>query len=652
MNTVVLRRRLVYISAMVLLLIPLYFLGHPSVRSTSSDSADSTLRQGGTLSQIRTKYSLHHSDLGELAPASESARLATLGLRGVAATILWHKAEYYKREKYFDRLAATVNQLRILQPHFIKVWEFQAHNLAWNVSVEFDDYRQRYEWVKKGIHFLIDGSKYNKARTEMPFELGWAFGNKMGMSDERLQFRELYRNDRNFHNEVEDRTNMDLTQAAGQGPDGKPDNWRSGALWYQESYRMVDAGSRAARSPLMFYCKAPQWQYKHAEAIQGDGFLGEEARNAWKLAGSGWYEYGQRQIRTSFGTIIFLNELQAAESRYEEEWERFKEFCGDLYTSAYQQKLTLLTPEQKQAYDKQPLDRSVEEVRLAELAKQTLEVDPAEIARAMPAAKQVQALEMANQLKNLRVRIDHIDRYRNQINYAYWETRCEAEQDDDALLARSSMYNAERLFDVGKLDEAIESYNTSWVGWGRLFNRFPSLMFDSEVDEVEEAVVRYRTKFLDADEADLPDDFPLANFLKFRALYDEEMADPSLMGLAAEWPRKYPGRNFLDDMLAKHAAQQETEAGVIQSSEPTEPQESEVEEEKAAAEQSEEEDPSADGEPAPPAETEVVDEDNSNAAAPSEAEPNAGDGDRESDQDTPAELPDDAPPVINPSTRL
>jgi hypothetical protein len=85
----------------------------------------------------------------------------------------------------------------------------------------------------------------------MPFELGWAFGNKMGMSDERVQFRELFRNDRNFHNEIENRCNLSFLQPSALGPDSKPDNWRCGALWYQRSYDMVDAGSNPARSPLM-----------------------------------------------------------------------------------------------------------------------------------------------------------------------------------------------------------------------------------------------------------------------------------------------------------------------------------------------------------------------------------------------------------------
>ncbi len=47
MNTVVLRRRLIYICAMVALLIPLYVLGRPSLR----DKTGEVTRPGGTLGQ-------------------------------------------------------------------------------------------------------------------------------------------------------------------------------------------------------------------------------------------------------------------------------------------------------------------------------------------------------------------------------------------------------------------------------------------------------------------------------------------------------------------------------------------------------------------------------------------------------------------------
>lgn len=307
MDILVLRRRLFYICAMVALIVPLYFLGKPSVRNS-----DGTVKeQGGTLSQLRTAYNLGQGDLGDIDPASESMRLATLGLRGVAATILWQKAEYYKKEQYWDRLAATLNQIAVLQPHFIKVWEFQSHNLSYNVSSEFDNYRHRYQWVKRGIDYLVKGSKYNKNRTEMPYELGWFFGNKMGVADEKIQFRELYRNDENFHDEILESTGLDLTQPDGRGPDQKPDNWKSGRLWYEKAYDMADQGATQARSTMMFYRMGPQWLMKHSEAIQNDGYLGEAARYAWRTAGREWRKFGERPILTTFGDTIYLTEIDS-----------------------------------------------------------------------------------------------------------------------------------------------------------------------------------------------------------------------------------------------------------------------------------------------------------------------------------------------------
>ncbi|MCA9190377.1 MAG: hypothetical protein KDB03_01390 [Planctomycetales bacterium] len=544
MNVVVLRRRLFYISAMVLLLIPLYFLGNPSVRNQDG----SVKSPGGTLAQLRTNYNLGQGDLGEIDPASESMRLATLGLRGVASTILWQKAEYYKREQFWDRFSATLNQIAILQPHFVKVWDFQSHNLAYNVSAEFDDYRQRYQWVKRGMDYLIKGGKYNKKRTELPFYLGWMFGNKLGVADEKKQFRELYRNDNNFHNEVLDKSGLDLAQPDGLGPDRKPDNWLSGRLWYERAYTMVDAGSKPAKSTMMFYREGPQWLMKHAEGIQSEGWLDEAARYAWRVAGRGWNDFGQIQILTSFGDQIRLKELQTANEEYKAAKEEFEEYCDEAYQAAIAERYQSLTAEEREAYEKPYLDRNFDEILAAEDADIKLSVDPDFLARQVADDKRVDAMERAAKLKMARDRIQHIEIYRNQINYAYWEARCEAEQEDAALLARTSMYEANQLLDKGELDGALAKYDVAWQAWDDLFNRFPSMMIDDAADEVADSVKRYQQLL---DQPDLPDDFILNEFFEFKELFEEQSADPAMMSVIASWPVRYPGRNFLDEMLRK-----------------------------------------------------------------------------------------------------
>ncbi len=544
MNVVVLRRRLFYICAMVVLLIPLYFLGNPSVRNT-----DGSVKQpGGTLAQIRTQYDLGQGDLGEIDPASESMRLATLGLRGVASTILWQKAEYYKKEQFWDRLSATLNQIAVLQPHFVEVWEFQSHNLSYNVSAEFDDYRQRYQWVKRGIDYLIKGSKFNKHRTEMPFELGHFFGSKMGVADEKKQFRALYRDDENFHKEVQDKTALDLRQPDGLGPDRKPDNWLSGRLWYLKAYEMVDGGDAPARSAMMFYLKGPQWLMKYAEAMQTEGTLDEPARYAWRTAGRDWQKFGERQILTTFGDTIYLTELERAQSEYAKLKEEFEKFCGESFTKLRDARIAQLTPQELGAWGKPDIERDLDEILKAEKVEAYLSIDPLEIAKATPDGLRVEALQFAKRLATAQSKISHIEIYRNQINYAYWEARCEAEQIDDAILARTSMFEANQLLDKGELDSALEKYDIAWKAWSDLFNKFPAMMIDDAADEVLASVERYRQLI---DLPDLPPDFGLSGFMKFRQIYQGELADPALMNVIGSWPKSYPDRDFLTEMLRK-----------------------------------------------------------------------------------------------------
>ena len=83
------------------LLLPLSWLSQPA--TTESD--------GGILAQVREENHLSQADLGEIDPTSETIKLATLGMRGVAANILWEKANEYKREEDWTNLSATLEQI-------------------------------------------------------------------------------------------------------------------------------------------------------------------------------------------------------------------------------------------------------------------------------------------------------------------------------------------------------------------------------------------------------------------------------------------------------------------------------------------------------------------------------------------------------------
>jgi hypothetical protein len=66
------------------LLVPLSALSQPA------DSAS----KGGKLAKLREQFGLSQANLGEVDPTSEAMRLATLGLKNVAVTLLWDRANH------------------------------------------------------------------------------------------------------------------------------------------------------------------------------------------------------------------------------------------------------------------------------------------------------------------------------------------------------------------------------------------------------------------------------------------------------------------------------------------------------------------------------------------------------------------------------
>ncbi len=224
-------RKVAYLIAIAVLFVPLAYLSAPAKDATSG---------GGKLTQMRREERLSQAELGKIDPASASMSLATLGMRGVAANQLWGLANHYKMTENWDAFKATLNQISKLQPNFVSVWQFQAWNVSYNVSVEFDDYRHRYHWVKKGVDYLIEGSRYNRDEPLLLWDTGWFFGHKMGRADEYQQFRRLFRDDQDFHDQLP----VDFTDPDQQGPDGKPDNWKTAHHFFVDAQRAVEKGKR------------------------------------------------------------------------------------------------------------------------------------------------------------------------------------------------------------------------------------------------------------------------------------------------------------------------------------------------------------------------------------------------------------------------
>ena len=498
MNISVFGRKIIYLVVLVAMVVPLYLLGQPSAGSGDP---------GGRLSEMRGQFNIAESDLGEISPASETMKLASLGLRGVAATLLWNKAHRYRVLHEWDRLKATLNNIALLQPHYDKVWEHQAHNLAYNVSIEFDDYRQRYEMVREGTEFLTRGVRQNRNAPRLIWYTGWFYGQKMGMSDEKRQFRKLFADDEVLHESLLNE-GIDVESIDAIGPLGKPDNWLVGRLWLEHGYDLVKGGVKIRRqTPLNFYETGPKWRIMHGEAIESEGILDNRAEFAWTRARDDWENFGKRSIPTTSPFTIKLGQIDELKRQRQIKAEEFRELTGDTYTAAMQEKLNKLPEDLRAVYNKPASERTEAGKKAMKGIERSLRPDFAQVAKACDPSIRLRAISMVAEMDDLEARIRKTAGYRTQINFEYWLTLCMAEQEPQKVEARRLIYEAEALNAEAEIDKAEAKYLEAFEIWAKVYDRYPLLTIDDSAEDLYDSIRRYMALL---DSQDLPEDFPLA----------------------------------------------------------------------------------------------------------------------------------------------
>ncbi len=105
------------------------------------------------------------------------------GFRGLISNFLWIRAnDLQQDDKYFEA-AQLADWITDLEPTYAQVWMFQAWNMAYNISVKFKDFPDRWRWVERGIELLRDdGLRYNPNNVDIYRELAWFFQHKMGQN--------------------------------------------------------------------------------------------------------------------------------------------------------------------------------------------------------------------------------------------------------------------------------------------------------------------------------------------------------------------------------------------------------------------------------------------------------------------------------------
>ncbi len=147
-------------------------------------------RHGQILEQRAVHELVQVTPLENAPPLVAFTTVALGGFRGLIADLLWMRASRLQDEgKYFE-LVQLADWITKLEPRFTGVWAYHAWNMAYNVSIMFEDNEERWRWVVNGIQLLRDsGIFYNSGDPQLYKELGDIYKQKIGgITSEKNQY--------------------------------------------------------------------------------------------------------------------------------------------------------------------------------------------------------------------------------------------------------------------------------------------------------------------------------------------------------------------------------------------------------------------------------------------------------------------------------
>ncbi len=136
----------------------------------------------GKMNAIRYTEKLTDTDpLENAPPAVAFTSVALGGFRGLVADYLWLRSSKMQDEGNYFEMVQLADWLVKLQPRYTTAHAFLAWNMAYNVSVTFTGFEDRWRWVKRGIELIRDEAlEYNPGDPELFRQLGWIYQHKMG----------------------------------------------------------------------------------------------------------------------------------------------------------------------------------------------------------------------------------------------------------------------------------------------------------------------------------------------------------------------------------------------------------------------------------------------------------------------------------------
>jgi len=403
------------------------------------------------LNAEKRRKDLGEAAIGQVDTGSFMLKLALLGgARGVAANVLWTRAEELKKEQDWDRMKATIDLITKLQPHFLSVWTFQGWNLAYNVSVEWDAPEDKYEWIKQGIKFIQDGVRKNRHSPDLIWDTAWTYYHKLGFADETVILRRLFRDDddEEFKTYIDPETNTRVV---------KNDNFQLGYGWFSRAIRLVDSGQERLASGTEMDYVDPTPQHK---GRPGDlAFRSMPAHSQTRYA-AGLEKMSILGIPATFGEVA------------KNEWERSLREWVLFGSNEF--------PAHNDPKTKIQLDDSSDAKRLNALTD------------------------------NARY---WTERWSDQMNYRYWKDRCDTERTNEGVLARQTFYEGTIAYKSADFQKAAQKFKEGLAIWNKLLQDHPTYRDDDYKKKDTGLIVQRYVRVLRQLNEPIPEDMPFKEMI-------------------------------------------------------------------------------------------------------------------------------------------
>jgi tetratricopeptide (TPR) repeat protein len=242
---------------------------------------------------------------------------ASLSRLSKSANYAWAKMDesfgrFLFNAEEFDRADEVLQRITVRLPEEPGAWLRRAWQLSYNMIAQFDGYEARYAWIRRGIRVLLDGTEQNLCTTDLLWMAARFISHKVGESDDRAAFRELFSKDEELHKRLAKHIDLDNAKS----PNETIDNFLVAKLLFEHCIeRHIKDGATSAIPPLVFFSRPAATQAKYAESLGRSGQW-DEAQRAWKEAERLHNTLGAETIDAGNGNRIRLNELETRRAKF------------------------------------------------------------------------------------------------------------------------------------------------------------------------------------------------------------------------------------------------------------------------------------------------------------------------------------------------